>query len=88
MTKTIKLPVGYVTTGQGAGPMLVTEKAGLFLEYGLDVTSRIMGSAKAVVAGLMSGEIVFGNLAAPALLKANMEGADVVFLTGLVLKLR
>lgn len=78
----IELQVGYATVGQGAGPLLVTERAGLFLEHGLDVTIRIMGGARGVVGGLMSGEIAFGNLAAPALLKANLQGADVVFLTG------
>jgi ABC-type nitrate/sulfonate/bicarbonate transport system substrate-binding protein len=42
-----------------------------------------MGGAKGVVRGLMSGEIQFGNLAAPAPLRANLKGeADLVFLTG------
>jgi hypothetical protein len=42
-----------------------------------------MGGAKNVVRGLMAGEIQFGNLAAPAPLRANLRGeADVVFLTG------
>lgn len=42
------IAVGDATTGQGDGPMIVTEKTGLFLEHGLDVTSRIMGCAKAL----------------------------------------
>ena len=42
-----------------------------------------MGGAKGVVRGLMSGEIQFGNLAAPAPLRANLKGeADLIFLTG------
>jgi ABC-type nitrate/sulfonate/bicarbonate transport system substrate-binding protein len=42
-----------------------------------------MGGARGVVRGLMSGAIQFGNLAAPAPLRANLKGeADVVFLTG------
>jgi ABC-type nitrate/sulfonate/bicarbonate transport system substrate-binding protein len=42
-----------------------------------------MGGAKGVVRGLMSGEIQFGNLAAPAALRANLRGeADLLFLTG------
>jgi ABC-type nitrate/sulfonate/bicarbonate transport system substrate-binding protein len=45
--------------------------------------ARLMGSAKAVVRGLMADEIQFGNLAAPAPLRADLKGeADVVFLTG------
>ena len=42
-----------------------------------------MGGAKGVVRGLVSREIQFGNLAAPAPLRANVKGeADLVFLTG------
>ena len=84
MADTIKLTAGFVTIGQGAGPMMVTWKAGLFQKHGLDIDKpRIMGGAKGVVRGLMSREIQFGNLAAPAPLRANVKGeADLVFLTG------
>src|SRR5215831_13082983 len=84
MADTIKLDVGFATIGQGAGPMMVTWKAGLFAKHGLEIAKpRIMGGAKGVVRGLMSREIQFGNLAAPALLRANIKGeADLVFLTG------
>jgi ABC-type nitrate/sulfonate/bicarbonate transport system substrate-binding protein len=84
MTATTPLAAGFATIGQGAGPMMVTWKAGLFAKHGLDITRpRLMGSAKAVVRGLMADEIQFGNLAAPAPLRAVLKGeADVVFLTG------
>src|ERR1051325_10919731 len=84
MAERTKIDAGFATIGQGAGPMMVTWKAGLFEKYGLDVPPRrIMGGAKGVVRGLMSGEIQFGNLAAPAPLRANLKGeADLVFLTG------
>src|SRR6185295_19963374 len=84
MTELIPLDIGFATIGQGAGPMMVTWKAGLFHKHGLAVERpRIMGGAKGVVRGLMSGEIQFGNLAAPAALRANLKGeADLVFLTG------
>ena len=84
MSNLIKINAGFATVGQGAGPMMVTWKAGLFQKHGLDVDRPpVMGGAKGVVRGLMSGEIQFGNLAAPAPLRANLKGeADVVFLTG------
>lgn len=84
MTKLTPLSAGFATIGQGAGPMMVTWQAGLFEKYGLDVRRpRIMGGAKGVVRGLMSGKIQLGNMAAPAPLRANLKGeADVVFLTG------
>ena len=77
------LIAGYATIGQGAGPLIVTERAGIFARHELEVATRLMGGAKGVVKGLMDGEILFGNLAAPALLRAGVEGkADLVFLTG------
>lgn len=84
MSDLIKINAGFATIGQGAGPMMVTWKAGLFQKHGLDVARPpVMGGAKGVVRGLMAGEIQFGNLAAPAPLRANLKGeADVVFLTG------
>lgn len=84
MADLIKINAGFATIGQGAGPMMVTWKAGLFQKHGLDVDRPpVMGGAKGVVRGLMSGEIQFGNMAAPAPLRANLKGeADVVFLTG------
>ena len=84
MADLIKINAGFATIGQGAGPMMVTWKAGLFQKHGLNVPRPpMMGGAKGVVRGLMSGEIQFGNLAAPAPLRANLKGeADVVFLTG------
>jgi ABC-type nitrate/sulfonate/bicarbonate transport system substrate-binding protein len=80
----IRINAGFATIGQGAGPMMVTWKAGLFHKHGLEIARpRIMGGAKGVVRGLMSGEIHFGNMAAPAPLRANLRGeADIVFLSG------
>jgi ABC-type nitrate/sulfonate/bicarbonate transport system substrate-binding protein len=79
-----KIDAGFATVGQGAGPMMVTWRAGLFQKYGLAVDRpRLMGGARGVVRGLMAGEIQFGNLAAPAPLRANLKGeGDIVFLTG------
>jgi ABC-type nitrate/sulfonate/bicarbonate transport system substrate-binding protein len=84
MTDAIRANAGFATIGQGAGPMMVTWKSRLFDKYGLEVARpRLMGGAKGVVRGLMSDEIQFGNLAAPAPLRADLKGeADLVFLTG------
>ena len=84
MAELIKIDAGFATIGQGAGPMMVTWKAGLFEKHGLDIDKpRIMGGAQGVVRGLMTGEIQFGNMAAPAPLRSNLKGeADLIFLTG------
>ncbi len=84
MKKRTQISMGFATTGQGAGPMMVTWKSGLFEKYGMEVAEpRLMGGAKGVVRGLASGDIQFGNMAAPAPLRATLKGeADLVFLTG------
>ena len=83
MESTQRIFAGYATKGQGAGPMIVTQRAGYFSKHGLDVEIRLMGGATGVVRGLMDGEIQFGNLAAPALVRTCVtEGADLVYLTG------
>src|ERR671922_1662172 len=83
MADRIKLNAGFATIGQGAGPMIVTQRAGIFRKYGLEVNIRMMGGAVGVVRGLLGGAIQFGNLAAPALLRAVLEGKpEMVFLTG------
>ncbi|MFN0071809.1 MAG: ABC transporter substrate-binding protein [Chloroflexota bacterium] len=74
--------VGYATEGQGAGPMFVTLRAGCFLAQGLDVTIHKLGSASGVVRGLLAGHVQFGNLAAPALVRAALDGAPIRYITG------
>jgi ABC-type nitrate/sulfonate/bicarbonate transport system substrate-binding protein len=61
--------------------MLITMRAGLFEKHGLAVEAEDRGRAVAVVEGLTSGELQFGNLASPSMLRMCLEGkADVVFL--------
>ncbi len=79
----ISLVAGYATKGQGAGPLIVTQRAGLFDKYGLQVETRLLSGARGVVRGLESGEIQFGNLAAANLMRLNLEeNLDLVYLTG------
>jgi ABC-type nitrate/sulfonate/bicarbonate transport system substrate-binding protein len=78
-----KIVAGFAGIGQGAGPMILTARAGLFVQYGLDVETPLLRGAVSVVKALMAGELQFGNLAAPALLRAGLlDGSDVVYLTG------
>ncbi|MDE2838454.1 MAG: ABC transporter substrate-binding protein [Chloroflexota bacterium] len=77
------LPCGYASEGQGVTPLAAALESGAMTEQGFDVTLAKMGDAHAVVAGLASGAIVFGNLAAPALVLAAAQGrADLIFLAG------
>ena len=76
------VPAAYAGDGQGAGPMFVTQRAGLFAREDLDVQIHLLEGARRVVRGLLDGEVLFGNLAAPALVEAAIEGAPLVFVTG------
>ena len=82
MTEQESIVVGYATEGQGAGPVFVTQRAGLFAAEGLDVSMRKLGSATNVVRALLAGELAFGNLAAPALLHAALNGDRLRYITG------
>ena len=73
---------GYATEGQGVTPLGAAIDGGLMREQGLDVTLDKLGDAHAVSAALASGEIAFGNLAAPGLVDAVAHGAELVFLAG------
>ena len=78
----VSVPCGYATEGQGVTPLGAAVDGGFMRGLGLDVTLRKMGDAHAVAAGLDSGEITFGNLAAPGLVEAVSRGAALVFLAG------
>ena len=77
-----KVPCGYASEGQGATPLAAAIDGGFMRERGLEATLEKAGSARAVVEGLVSGRITFGNLAAPALLDAVDHGEHLVFLAG------
>ena len=81
MSQLIPIKTAYATPTQGAGPMLITLRAGLFEKHGLKAEAQDRGRAVGVVEGLMNGELQFGNLAAPSMLRMVLNGeADVVFL--------
>src|SRR2546428_1271491 len=57
----IPIAAGYATPTQGAGPMIITERAGLFEKHGLAVKTIDKRRAVGVVQGMMDGELQFGN---------------------------
>ena len=60
------LACGYATEGQGVTPLAAAIECGAMRDQGFDVTLAKLGDAIAVTVALASGEIAFGNLAAPA----------------------
>ena len=61
--------------------MIITERASLFEKHGLAVKTIDKRRAVGVVQGMMDGELQFGNLASPSMLRMVLQGeADIVFL--------
>ncbi len=83
-----QVPCGYASEGQGATPLAAAIDGGSMRAHGIEATLTKQGSAHAVVDGLLSRRITFGNLAAPALVDAVGRGAQrargeqLVFLAG------
>ena len=71
----LKLTIGYTPISGAALPFFIAVEEKLFQKYGLDIDRpHILGSAGGVVRALMRGDIQFGNMAAPAPLRANLLG--------------
>ena len=77
-----QVPCGYASEGQGSTPLAAAIDDGSMREQGIEATLTKQGSAHAVVDGLLSGRITFGNLAAPALVDAVRRGEQLVLLAG------
>jgi NitT/TauT family transport system substrate-binding protein len=74
--------------GGGNGPFWAAINGGLFEDYGLDVEVREMkGGMRETARALGSGEVHIATLAAPALVQADLNGAGLVAIMGLMNKL-
>jgi ABC-type nitrate/sulfonate/bicarbonate transport system substrate-binding protein len=62
--------------------VFVTLRAGLFAREGLDVEMRALAGGVGAAQALMDGEVLFGNFAAHAVIAADLDGADLVLITG------
>jgi ABC-type nitrate/sulfonate/bicarbonate transport system substrate-binding protein len=77
-----ELACGYATEGQGVTPLAAALECGALHAQGFQATLVKLGDAHAVAAALVSGDIAVGNLAAPGLVDAVANGADLVFIAG------
>src|SRR3990167_3621564 len=82
-----KIIAGISTLGGSTAIIYVTQKAGLFERYGLDVQIVYFGSGAIAASGLLSGEAKITLMSASSTLAAAIGGADVVQIGGLVHKL-
>ncbi len=82
-----RVTAGISTLGGSTAIIYVTQKAGLFERYGLDVQIVYFGSGAIAASGLLSGEAKITLMSASSTLAAAIGGADVVQIGGLVHKL-
>jgi NitT/TauT family transport system substrate-binding protein len=74
--------VAYAAIGGGSTPVWIAKDAGIFEEEGIDAELELIRGSGAVTRALLAGEVQFANIAAPAVLQANLRGGDVRYLTG------
>ena len=74
--------------GGGNGPFWTAVQQELFAQHGVRVSvDRVEGGSSALVQALVNGDIQLANLAAAPLVMANLDGAELVCVMGLVNKL-
>jgi NitT/TauT family transport system substrate-binding protein len=74
----------YSTLGGSQAVLWIAKEAGFFKENGLDVEPIYVSGGPSNVAALLSGEASFSQNAGPPVLGADLKGADIVFVVGLV----
>jgi NitT/TauT family transport system substrate-binding protein len=80
--QTIKLNVAYPTTVGSMAVLWVTKEARLFEKHGLQVELIYIGGSSKVVQAILAREIPIAEIAIPAVIQANLAGADLVMLAG------
>jgi NitT/TauT family transport system substrate-binding protein len=79
-----KINVAYSSISGNIAPLWVTQDKGFFRKYGLDVQSVLIESGTTTTQALVSGEISFAQVAGPAVIQANLRGADAVIIAGVI----
>jgi len=82
MAQATKLKVGYPTTVGSMAVLWMTKEARLFEKHGLDVELIYIGGSSKVVQAMLAKEIPLAEIAIPAVIQANLAGADLVMLAG------
>jgi NitT/TauT family transport system substrate-binding protein len=77
-----KLKVAYPTTVGSMAVLWVTKDAGLFEKHGLEVELIYVAGSSKVVQAMLAKEIPIAEIAIPAVIQANLAGADLIMLAG------
>ncbi|MBI2360103.1 MAG: ABC transporter substrate-binding protein [Deltaproteobacteria bacterium] len=74
----------YSTIGGSQAVLWIAKEAGFFKKNGLEVEPVYVSGGSANVAALLSGEAVFSQNAGPPVVGADLKGADIVFIAGVI----
>jgi NitT/TauT family transport system substrate-binding protein len=74
----------YSSIGGSQAVLWIAKEAGFFKRNGLNVEPVYVSGGPANVAALLSGEASFSQNAGPPVLGADLKGADIVFMAGVV----
>jgi ABC-type nitrate/sulfonate/bicarbonate transport system substrate-binding protein len=77
-----KLKVAYPTTVGAMSVLWVTKEARLFEKNGLNVELIYIAGSSMVVQAMLAKEIAISEIAIPAVIQANLGGADMAMLAG------
>jgi len=77
-----KLKVAYPTTVGSMAVLWVTQDAKLFEKYGLDVELIYVAGSSRIVQSMLAKDMPISEIAIPAVIQANLAGADLVMLAG------
>ena len=77
-----KLKVAYPTTVGSMAVIWVAKDARLFDKHGLEVELIYVAGSSKVVQAMLAKEIPISEIAIPAVIQANLAGADLVMLAG------
>ena len=77
-----KLKVAYPTTVGSMAVVWVAKDGGYFEKNGLDVVLIYVAGSSRVVQAMLAREVPIAEIAIPAVIQANLAGADLVMLAG------
>lgn len=77
-----KLKVAYPTTVGSMAVVWMTQEARLFEKHGLDVELIYIAGSSRVVQAMLARDVPVSEIAIPAVIQANLAGADLVMLAG------
>ena len=80
--QTTKLKVAYPTTVGSMAVLWMTKEAKLFEKHGLEVELIYVAGSSRVVQAMLAKDIPISEIAIPAVIQANLAGADLVMLAG------